>query len=53
MFPPGHPVREAISREPDFLPESAGIAKLETYARIVLAWRKAQVHSDERAIAPR
>lgn len=34
LLPQGHPLREALLREPDEVPWSEGIAKLETYLRL-------------------
>jgi hypothetical protein len=35
VLPPGHPVREALLREPDELPCVEGRAKIETYLRLL------------------
>jgi len=39
LYPPGHPLREAILGEPDSLPGSQALGKLEAYLRMVLAGR--------------
>jgi len=37
LLGPGHPLRDALSREPDTLPRAIGLAKLETYLQWILA----------------
>lgn len=39
LFPPGHPVREALAQEPDSVPCEEGLPKLEAYLRMLLALR--------------
>ena len=41
-YAPGTPLREAILREPDFVPPCAGLGKLEVYIRIAFAMRDAE-----------
>lgn len=36
-LPPGHPVREAMLSEPDFMPQAEKDVKVHTYARMLLA----------------
>ena len=38
-LPPNHPLRLAIVQEPDELPRSRGLGKLETYIRLAMALR--------------
>lgn len=35
LLPPGHPVREALLREDDFVPSQAAAVKIETYIRLL------------------
>lgn len=37
LYPAGHPVREALLREPDSLPRGEALGKLEAYLRMALA----------------
>ena len=41
ILPPGHPLRELLLREPDFLPLAEGLGKLETYVRLAVILRGA------------
>ena len=36
----GHPVREALVLEPDFLPRPEGLAKIEVFIRVLFALRR-------------
>ena len=40
LLPRGHPVRAALQREPDFLPDPEARAKLAAYARLLLVARE-------------
>lgn len=42
LFSPGHPLREALLNEPDFLPRAEGLAKLEAYLRMLLVMRESR-----------
>jgi hypothetical protein len=35
LLPAGHPVRELILQEPDFLPEDEAVIKFETFTRLL------------------
>jgi hypothetical protein len=37
ILPPGDPVREALQREPDYLPCKEAVAKVQAYTRLILA----------------
>ena len=39
LFPPGHPLREALCREPDVLPRSQAQVRLEVYLRWAWTYR--------------
>ena len=39
LFPPGHPLREALSQEPDVLPRSQAQARFVVYLRWAWTYR--------------
>lgn len=39
LLPHGHPVRVALSKEPDFVPRNEGLGKLQAYIRMLYALR--------------
>lgn len=36
ILPPGHPVRELLLQEPDFVPGDEAVVKFEMFARLLL-----------------
>ncbi len=39
LYPPGHPLREVLMREPDLQPRPGGLGKVEILVRLVFASR--------------